>query len=97
MTLPEGLPPLAPWLILGAVIAGVVAMTKATLRPPARTASAGVSLTFLSFVEDLVAFVGSLLGVLYVPLVPFLLVAFLLFFHRIRNPLYQPGSTRPGL
>jgi hypothetical protein len=68
-----------PWLAVGALIAGAVAVAKVSLRPPAKAASAGVSPIFLSFFEDVVGLVGSVVG-FFVPLVPLLLVAFLLFF-----------------
>lgn len=99
MKLPGGLLTLAPWLITGAIIAGVVAVAKAVSRTPTRTPSAGVSSTLLSCIEDVVAVVGSLLGVFYVPLVPFLLVVSLLFFYRRGNPTYRTGSIsdRPAL
>ena len=69
-----------PWLAVGALIAGAVAVAKVLLRPPAKAASAAVSPIFLSFFEDVVGLVGSVVGV-FVPLVPLLLVAFLLFFY----------------
>ncbi|HET7480570.1 MAG TPA: DUF4126 domain-containing protein [Rubrobacteraceae bacterium] len=72
------------WLGAGAVIAGVVAVLKLVLRP-ALGNSAGVSGSFLSLIEDAVALVGSAAGC-FVPLIPLLLVAFLLFFfYRIRK------------
>jgi hypothetical protein len=75
----------APWLIAGATIAGAVAMAKVMLRPPAKTASAGVSVAFLSFFEDVVGLVGGAVG-FFVPYLPLLLVAFLLFFYyRVRR------------
>jgi hypothetical protein len=84
-TLSEALPELTPWLVAGGVIAGAVALLKVVLRPPARTASAGVSSTFLSTLEDTVALVGGVLA-LFVPYLPLLPVAFLLFFfYRIRK------------
>ncbi|WP_166174443.1 DUF4126 domain-containing protein [Rubrobacter tropicus] len=74
-----------PWLIAGAVIAGVVAVLKVLLRPSARDASSGVSTAFLSFIEDVIGLVGGVLA-LFVPYLPALLVAFLLFFFsRIRK------------
>jgi hypothetical protein len=73
------------WLVAGAVVAGVVAVLKIALRPSARTESAGVSASFLSGVEDAVAVVGGAVG-FFVPYLPLLPVAFLLFFfHRIRK------------
>ena len=86
LSLSEALPTLAPWLAVGAVVAGVVAVLKVLLRPSG-TSSAGVSPTFLSFSEDLVALVGGLLAV-FVPFVPLalVLVAFLLyFFYRLKR------------
>ena len=75
----------APWLIAGATIAGSVAVAKVLLRPPAKTASAGVSVAFLSFFEDVVGLVGGAVG-FFVPYLPLLLVAFLLFFYyRVRR------------
>jgi len=73
------------WLVAGAVIAGVVAVLKAVLRPSAKDASSGVSTSFLSLIEDLVGLVGGAIA-FFVPLLPVLLVAFLLFFFsRIRR------------
>jgi len=75
----------APWLIAGATIAGTVAVAKVLLRPPAKTTSAGVSVVFLSFFEDVVGLLGGAVG-FFVPYVPLLLVAFLLFFYyRVRR------------
>jgi hypothetical protein len=86
VTLPDGLTTLAPYLVAGAIIAGAVAVLKALLRPPAKVESSGVSTRFLSVVEDVVALVGSILGLLYVPLVPLVLVGFLLFiYYRVRR------------
>jgi hypothetical protein len=74
-----------PGLVAGGVIAGVVSGLGVILRPPARSSSAGVSTAFLSAVEDLVAIFGGVVG-LFLPLVPLLLVGFLLFFfNRIRK------------
>ena len=74
-----------PWLAAGAAIAGVVAVAKVLLRPSAKAASAGVSTAFLSIFEDIVALAGGVVG-FFVPLVPVLLVAFLLFFfYRVRR------------
>lgn len=74
-----------PWLVVGAVIAGVVAVLKVLLRPPAAGASSGVSTSFLSFLEDLVGLIGGAVA-FFVPLLPVLVVAFLLFFFsRIRK------------
>lgn len=73
------------WLVAGGVVAGVVAGLKVLLRPPARDASSGVSTSFLSLIEDAVALVGGVIGT-FVPYLPVLLVAFLLFFFsRIRK------------
>ena len=70
-----------PWLAAGAAIAGVVAVAKVLLRPSAKAVSAGVSSTFLSYSEDLVALIGGV-----VPFLGTLLVAFLLFFYyRVRR------------
>jgi hypothetical protein len=73
------------WLVVGAVVAGVVAVLKVALRPSTKTESAGVSASFLSGFEDAVAAVGSAVG-FFVPYLPLLLVAFLLFFfYRVRK------------
>lgn len=69
-----------PWLVVGAVIAGVVAVMKVSLRPPAAGASSGVSTSFLSLIEDLVGLIGGAIA-FFVPYLPVLLVAFLLFFY----------------
>ncbi|HZY64358.1 MAG: DUF4126 domain-containing protein [Actinomycetota bacterium] len=84
--LEAGLDPAAiPELAAGGGIAGVVAVLKAVLRPPANVSTAGVSAPFLSGVEDVVALVGGIIAIL-VPLISLLLVAFLLFvFYRIRK------------
>jgi len=75
----------APWLIAGGLVAGAVAVLKVVLRPPAQATSSGVSTSFLSLIEDAVGIVGGLIG-LFVPFLPVLLVAFLLFFYaRIRK------------
>ena len=74
-----------PWLAAGGMIAALVAVLKVVLRPSAKTLSAGVSPAFLSFFEDVVALVGGALG-FFVPLVPLVLVAFLLYFYfRVRR------------
>src|ERR671921_1053690 len=74
-----------PGLVVGAGIAALVAVLKVTLRPSSRSSSAGVSTTFLSGMEDVVAIIGGTAG-LFVPFVPLLLVGFLLFFfNRIRK------------
>ena len=74
-----------PWLVVGAVIAGVVAVFKVLFRPPARDASSGVSTSFLSLIEDVTGLVGGVLA-LFVPFLPVLVVGFLLFFYaRIRK------------
>jgi hypothetical protein len=74
-----------PEFLAGGVIAGLVSVLKTFLRPAANVASAGVSASFLSLVEDAVALLGSVIAVL-VPLVPLALVAFLLFFFfRVRR------------
>ncbi|MDP8900368.1 MAG: DUF4126 family protein, partial [Actinomycetota bacterium] len=74
----------ALWLVAGGVVAGAVAVLKALLRPPG-TASSGVSTSFLSLIEDAVGLVGGVLAS-FVPLLPVLVVAFLLFFYaRIRK------------
>ena len=77
-----------PELAIGAVIAGVVAISKLVLRPSAKVAgasAAGVSTSFLSLFEDAVALVGGAVAV-FVPFLPLALVAFLLFFFfRVRR------------
>jgi Domain of unknown function (DUF4126) len=76
---------LVVWLVAGAIIAGVVAVLKVLLRPPAKVEASGVSTRSLSFFEDVVGLVGGALG-FFVPFVPLLLVAFLLFFYyRVRR------------
>ena len=86
LALQEGLDAGAiPELVAGGIIAGVVAVLKYLWRPPADASSAGVSSSFLSTFEDVVALVGGIIAVL-VPLLPLALVAFLLyFFFRIRR------------
>ena len=79
----------APWLVAGAVVAGVVAVLKIRLRPTARTPSTGVSVLYLSACEDVVALVGSVLAFI-VPFLGILLVAFLPLLYRLREPVYQP-------
>ena len=74
-----------PELAVGGVIAGLVAVLKVILRPASNVASAGVSASFLSLVEDAAALLGGIIAVL-VPFVPLALVAFLLFFFfRVRR------------
>jgi hypothetical protein len=74
-----------PWLVVGGLISGTVAVAKVLLRPPAKVESSGVSTRFLSVFEDLVGLVGGALA-FFVPFVPLLLVAFLLFFYyRVRR------------
>ena len=77
-----------PELAIGAVIAGVVAVSKTVLRPSGKVAgasAAGVSTSFLSLFEDTVALVGGAVAV-FVPFLPLALVAFLLFFFfRVRR------------
>ena len=68
-----------PELVAGGVLAGLVAVSKVILRPSAKAASVGVSMAFLSTLEDVVALLGGLTAVL-LPLVPLAFVAFLLFF-----------------
>ncbi len=83
-----------PGLAAGAGIAGLVAVLKAVLRPPAQASAAGVSTPFLSFFEDVVAIVGGVVAVL-VPVLPLALVAFLLFFFfRVRR---RRGRKYEGL
>lgn len=84
----------APWLAAGALISGAVAVLKVVLRPSAKAPAVGVSTPFLSAFEDVVALVGGIVAVL-VPLVPLLLVAFLLFFFfRVRK---RRGRQYAGL
>ena len=74
-----------PELVAGAIVAGLVAVSKAVLRPPAKAPAAGVSVPFLSIFEDVVALLGGVVAV-FVPLVPLVFVAFLLFFFfRVRR------------
>lgn len=68
-----------PGLVAGAGIAGLVAVFKAVLRPPAKVPAAGVSVPFLSFFEDVAALFGGVVAV-FVPFVPLAFVVFLLFF-----------------
>jgi hypothetical protein len=81
----------APGLVAGGVIAGVVAVLKVIFRPSSKTQAAGVSTTFLSALEDVVALVGCVLALLvpWLPLatlLPIVLVAFLLYFYyRVRR------------
>ena len=76
---------LVPELVAGAVIAGVVGVLKAVLRPSTNATSAGVSGPFLSLFEDVVALVGGVVAVV-VPLLSLVFVAFLLFFFfRVRR------------
>lgn len=83
-----------PWLVAGALIAGVVAVLKVVLRPSSKTPAAGVSTSFLSTFEDLVALAGGVLAV-FVPFVPLAIVAFLLFFFfRVRR---RRGRQYAGL
>ncbi len=82
---PDGFAELVPEAVVGGAIAAVVAVLKVILRPSANATSAGVSASFLSTFEDVVAVVGGVLAVL-VPLVPLLFVVFLLFFfYRVRK------------
>ena len=82
---PDGFQELVPELLAGGGIAGVVAVLKSVLRPPANVSAAGVSAPFLSTFEDVVALLGGVVAVL-VPLVPLVLVALLLFFFfRVRR------------
>jgi hypothetical protein len=74
-----------PGLVAGAGIAALVTVLVVILRPSAGTSAAGVSTAFLSAIQDAVALVGGILS-FFVPYVPVLLVAFLLFFfNRIRK------------
>jgi hypothetical protein len=83
-----------PFLVAGAVIAGGVAVLKVLLRPRSASGGAGVSNTFLSAFEDVVAVVGGIVGI-FVPLLPILFVAFLLFFfNRVKR---RRGRKYEGL
>ena len=74
-----------PGLVAGAAIAGLVAVSKAVLRPPAKATAVGVSASFLSLFEDVVALIGGVVAV-FVPLLPLVFVALLLFFYlRVRR------------
>lgn len=83
-----------PELVVGGGIAGIVSISKALLRPPANVSTAGVSASFLSGAEDVVALVGGAVAAL-VPLISVLFVAFLLYvFYRIRK---RRGKKYGGL
>ncbi|TCJ15148.1 DUF4126 domain-containing protein [Rubrobacter taiwanensis] len=72
-------------LAAGGLLAGAVSGLKAFLRPANDATAAGVSGTFLSAFEDVVALVGAVIAV-FVPLVSLVLVGFLLFFfYRIKR------------
>jgi hypothetical protein len=74
-----------PELAVGGCIAGMVAVLKAIFRPPGNIESAGVSTSFLSLLEDVVALLGGVIAV-FVPFLPLALAAFLLFFFfRVRR------------
>lgn len=74
-----------PWLAVGGAIACLVAVLKVVMRPSASTASAGVSSASLSVFEDLAGVLGGALA-FFVPYLPVLFVAFLLyFFYRVRK------------
>ncbi len=74
-----------PGPVAGAAIAGLVAVSKAALRPPAKATAVGVSTSFLSFFEDVVALIGGVVAV-FVPLLGLVFVALLLFFYlRVRR------------
>ena len=62
-------------IIAGLLIAGAVHATKATARPIINGATFGVATPVVSFVEDVVSFVGSLLAVF----LPIALIFFMLF------------------
>ena len=86
VTLPSGLPLLAPYLIAGALIAGVVAALKAALpRPSPEARIFARSRASRSLLEDVVALVGVVL-----PFLAILLIALLLTF------LSRFGSSREG-
>jgi hypothetical protein len=72
-------------LVIGGGIAALVAVLKVLSRPVSGGGSAGVSTTFLSAIEDVVAILGGIIG-LFLPYLPLVLVGFLLFFfNRIRR------------
>jgi Domain of unknown function (DUF4126) len=74
-----------PELAVGGCIAVMVAVLKAIFRPPGNIESAGVSTSFLSLLEDVVALLGGVIAV-FVPFLPLALAAFLLFFFfRVRR------------
>ena len=74
-----------PELAAGGGIAGLVTVLKAILRPSPNIELAGVSTSFLSLLEDVVALLGGVIAV-FVPFLPLALVAFLLFFFfRVRR------------
>lgn len=75
----------APELVAGGAIAGVVSVLAAVLRPSSSASAAGVSASFLSAFEDVVALVGAVIAI-FVPLISLFLVAFVLFFfYRVRK------------
>jgi hypothetical protein len=76
---------LVPWLVVGGVVAGAIAVLKVLLRPSAKVEASGVSTRFLSVVEDVVALVGGIVGA-FIPFLPLFVVGFLLFFYyRVRK------------
>jgi hypothetical protein len=86
VTLPSGLPLLAPYLTAGALIAGVVATLRAALpRPSPEAWTVARSRASRSLLEDAVALVGVVL-----PFLAILLVALLLTF------LSRAGRPREG-
>jgi hypothetical protein len=79
------LPDATAGLVAGGGIAALIAVLEVMLRPSSRTSSAGVSMGFLSGMEDVVAVLSGIVG-LFVPYLPLLFVGFLLFFfNRIRK------------
>lgn len=92
--LPSGLPLLAPYLIVGALIAGAVAVIKAVLRPCSAVRASARSRLLRSLAEDAAALVGVLVSLL-APM----LVALLLFscYWSERSRATQEGGLRtPG-
>lgn len=84
----------SPELLAGAVIAGLVAFAKFRFAPRPEANSAGVSPGFLSAAVDMVALVGGIAG-LFVPVLPVVLVALLLFFfYRVKR---RRGRKYEGL
>ena len=65
-------------VIIGILLAGSVHATKSTVRPAVTAASVGTGNWFVSMVEDVVAFVVSLLAI-FMPILAVLLIGLLIF------------------